>query len=254
MIARRIAQHLKQQHWTGVFIELVIVVLGVFLGLQAQDWNQARQDRMLERQYLQRLHDDITQSIKNAKSNVQRMQRQYRLEGAMLDDLSRCQLDAAARKQFGAGLFLFGRIEPPPLVRGTIDELRSTGRIGLIHDVALRTALARVVQVNDGENRVLNMIIARATPAISHIDARVVFKQPPGGFDQPDIEKHGMPDGQAIYDFPALCKDPQFAPAVSTVQNLTHVEIQMNQGKLRWFPKLLEIIDRDLDGMKKDPP
>ncbi len=254
MILRHIAQHLKQQHWTGVFIELVIVVLGVFLGLQAQDWNQTRQDRVLERQYLQRLHDDITQSIKLAESNVQRMQTQYRLEGAMLDYLARCQLDAAARKKFGAGLFLFGRIEPPPLVRGTIDELRSTGRIGLIHDVALRTALARVVQVNDGANRVLNMIIARATPAISHIDARVVFKQPPGGFDPPDIKEHGMPDGGAIYDFPALCNDPQFAPAVSTVQNLTHVEIQMNQGKLRRFPKLLEIIDRDLDGMKKGSP
>ena len=254
MITSRLLKHLKQQHWTSVFIELVIVVLGVFLGLQAQDWNQARQDRVLERQYLERLHYDVTQSIAMAKSNVQRMQRQYRLEGAMLDDLSRCQLDAAARKQFGAGLFLFGRIEPPPLVRGTIDELRSTGRIGLIHDVALRTALASVVQVNDLENGVLNMIIARATPAITHIDERVVFKQPPGGFDQPDIEKHGMPDGRAIYDFPALCKDPQFAPAVSTVQNLTHVEIQMNQGKLRRFPKLLDNIDRDLDGMKKDPP
>jgi len=42
MILRRIAQHMKQQHWTGVFIELVIVVLGVFIGLQVDNWNQAR--------------------------------------------------------------------------------------------------------------------------------------------------------------------------------------------------------------------
>ncbi len=52
MILRRIAQHMKQQHWTGVFIELVIVVLGVFIGLQVQDWNQARQDSAAVTQYL----------------------------------------------------------------------------------------------------------------------------------------------------------------------------------------------------------
>ena len=42
MILRRLTQHLKQQHWTGVFIELVIVILGVFIGMQVQDWNAAR--------------------------------------------------------------------------------------------------------------------------------------------------------------------------------------------------------------------
>jgi hypothetical protein len=45
MIARRIAQHMKQQHWTGVLIELVIVVLGVFIGLQADNWNGQRLER-----------------------------------------------------------------------------------------------------------------------------------------------------------------------------------------------------------------
>ncbi len=45
MILRRIIGHMKNQHWTGVFIELVIVVLGVFIGLQVDNWNQARQER-----------------------------------------------------------------------------------------------------------------------------------------------------------------------------------------------------------------
>jgi|GEM_PF-2207603 len=42
MILNRIAQHLKQQHWTGAVIELAIVILGVFIGLQVNNWNQAR--------------------------------------------------------------------------------------------------------------------------------------------------------------------------------------------------------------------
>lgn len=37
MILRRIAEHMKQQHWTRVFIEIAIVVLGVFIGMQADN-------------------------------------------------------------------------------------------------------------------------------------------------------------------------------------------------------------------------
>jgi hypothetical protein len=45
MIERRVIEHMKQQHWSGVAIELVIVVLGVFIGIQASNWNEARIER-----------------------------------------------------------------------------------------------------------------------------------------------------------------------------------------------------------------
>ena len=37
MIMRRLVDNLRQQHWTGVFIELGIVVLGVFIGMQVSN-------------------------------------------------------------------------------------------------------------------------------------------------------------------------------------------------------------------------
>ncbi len=42
MIRRRVIDQLKTQQWVAVGIELVIVVLGVFIGLQASNWNQQR--------------------------------------------------------------------------------------------------------------------------------------------------------------------------------------------------------------------
>ncbi len=44
MILRRLANHMKSQHWTAVFLDFVIVVAGVFVGLQVNNWNQARQE------------------------------------------------------------------------------------------------------------------------------------------------------------------------------------------------------------------
>lgn len=45
MITRRIVTHLRAQNWTTVVIELAIVISGVFVGIQAANWNQQRQDR-----------------------------------------------------------------------------------------------------------------------------------------------------------------------------------------------------------------
>jgi hypothetical protein len=51
MILRRLAQNLKAQNWTAIALELVIVVVGVFVGTQVSNWNQGR----LERQATERM-------------------------------------------------------------------------------------------------------------------------------------------------------------------------------------------------------
>jgi hypothetical protein len=63
MILRRLAEHLKQQHWTGVFIELVIVVLGVFLGMQVSNWNADRVERSEETRHLQEIAEDLRADV-----------------------------------------------------------------------------------------------------------------------------------------------------------------------------------------------
>ena len=42
MILRRTIDHLRTQNWTAVALELLIVVIGVFLGFQLNDWNAGR--------------------------------------------------------------------------------------------------------------------------------------------------------------------------------------------------------------------
>lgn len=45
MIFRRITANFRKQDWTAVAVELVIVVLGVFIGLQAQEWAAAHAEQ-----------------------------------------------------------------------------------------------------------------------------------------------------------------------------------------------------------------
>lgn len=60
MILRRIAENLRAQNWTSVAIELAIVILGVFIGLEAANWNQERQERQETRQLLSQLQAELT--------------------------------------------------------------------------------------------------------------------------------------------------------------------------------------------------
>jgi hypothetical protein len=60
MILHRLAASFRRQDWASSAIELAIVVLGVFIGLEAANWNQARQERQETRQLLSQLKVELT--------------------------------------------------------------------------------------------------------------------------------------------------------------------------------------------------
>lgn len=45
MILRRVILHVRNQEWTAVALDFVIVVVGVVIGIQVANWNQARTER-----------------------------------------------------------------------------------------------------------------------------------------------------------------------------------------------------------------
>src|SRR6476659_2656522 len=56
---RRIREHVAGHNWFAVAIDLAIVVVGVFLGTQVSNWNQARIDRERAASYRERLVDEL---------------------------------------------------------------------------------------------------------------------------------------------------------------------------------------------------
>ncbi len=70
MILRRLAHNLKQQNWTAIWIEFVLLVAGVFLGIQVANWNQALADERLGRAYAQRLAADLEHDLASRRELV----------------------------------------------------------------------------------------------------------------------------------------------------------------------------------------
>ena len=50
MLLHRFARSLKDQNWTAIAVEFLLLVLGVFLGIQVSNWNQSLSEQRLVRQ------------------------------------------------------------------------------------------------------------------------------------------------------------------------------------------------------------
>ena len=67
MILRRIASALKRQDWATVLIEFILVILGVLIALQVNNWNEARIDKRVEQEAALRLHAELLANIDDAE-------------------------------------------------------------------------------------------------------------------------------------------------------------------------------------------
>ncbi len=64
MILRRVTEHVKAQNWFAVGIDLVIVVVGVFIGIQVANWNEASIEHRRETALLGELRTELAESIR----------------------------------------------------------------------------------------------------------------------------------------------------------------------------------------------
>lgn len=59
MILRSVMKHVRDQNWLALALDFCIVVIGVFVGLQVQQWADAQRQARLESLYTQRLHQEV---------------------------------------------------------------------------------------------------------------------------------------------------------------------------------------------------
>ena len=46
MLLRRITEHVRAQNWIAIGIDFMIVVIGVFIGIQVANWNDLQEERI----------------------------------------------------------------------------------------------------------------------------------------------------------------------------------------------------------------
>ena len=142
MILRRVIAHVRNQEWAAIAIDFVIVVLGVFIGIQVSNWNESRVLRERERTHLEQLLIDLESDRTTGERGIAAANRTDATADAVL-----AVLDGAPQgaKISDADVMRFlleaGYAYLPQGNPTTYNEMISTGALGLLGSVELKRAL-----------------------------------------------------------------------------------------------------------------
>ena len=136
MILRSVTTHVKDQNWFAVFLDLVIVVIGVFIGIQVSNWNADRAGETKAQVLIKRLYGDLNHDNEVVISllKYQAVVKNYAITA--IDGFNGKK--TVSDEQFVIGAYQASQINTPWNYRSTYNELLSTGQIDLIKSDELK--------------------------------------------------------------------------------------------------------------------
>lgn len=209
MILRRLAASIRRQDWLAVIIEFVIVVTGIFVGLSATDWREARDLRAREHAYLERLHEDM-QAMSESMTAI-RERKEGRKEAVLrtLRALETCEPERANDDDFRRTFTEYQNQQSIPVVERTYREMVASGALAAMADRDLSGDIADTFSGLDSYRRFIDSIRV-SLPVVDQI----VWQRVDLSYDQ-----RGVPV-LAAYDFDSLCRDRELRNAVAEIYDL----------------------------------
>ncbi|MEO8810045.1 MAG: hypothetical protein ABI386_07360 [Rhodanobacter sp.] len=216
MFLRRVTANFRKQDWTAVVVELAVVVVGVFIGMQVTNWNDARIERSQEKSLLLQLHQDFEESVAGQSRDLRFIDRQLSDQAVILKSLDTCSVTPTDSEAFQRGISTLGYINPPRLSRRTIDGMETAGKTDIIQNEAIKNELAGIIAMAEWRKQGFDQV-ARDTEHYRYIvegltryaPARIYRDEFLGDFIGVD------------FDIRALCAEPTVASAISAISNFT---------------------------------
>jgi len=243
MILRRLADGIREQNWFTVLLEVMIVVVGIFVGLQVDGWNEGRRDRAVEQAFLIALHGDVLLADDlSSRLRERRLEKLGTLMSASDVLFGRAGRDAFSQEECAAlGSSHFYNFIVSDL--SSLIELISAGRMYIIQSGELRSALIDLQQKKEALNTLVGLqsSVTNKLP-ISHAD----LIQLTAHYDQELAEAQS----QYLCDLAGMRDDQAFLNAVA--DNVDTYDAFIRDGLAPWsaqFDKVHSLVDEEIGVM-----
>ena len=243
MLLRRLTKHVKDQNWLAVALDFLIVVVGVFLGLQLGNWNDARADHERAERSIELLRSDFA-AIDEAAGELAAFYEGiiHDLE-VLVEAVDAGEADTETYEAITNAL-AYGEVfgDPPP-PSGTFRDLESSGNLGLIEDQKLRLRLIEYDQslaniaASDAN---INTMLAHHSVAFKRYARFGTMRDLPEA-DDLDFQDVSLPPVTSI-DFDAMVSDPEFTIAAQQHLRLQvgrYINIKVSQSKIYQIREML---------------
>ncbi len=131
MILPKIAQAIRRQDWFQVTVEILIVVIGIFLGLQVTEWSDQRKERIEEQLYISRLHSDMAGELHNLNLRIEYLSTALHENGVARTYLGDPKNSDISPSRLIVSLYASTLIYPYEPYSVTYEELKSVPRQSL---------------------------------------------------------------------------------------------------------------------------
>ena len=139
MVIRRIREHVAAHNWFAVGIDFLIVIAGVFLGTQANNWNEARIERAAAAESRREIVDDLRSNETDLASRMAYYGAARAHAIAALEGLERPGEPSGA--SFLLDAYQASQVWLRPLVRTGYDEMTGAGLTRHVGDRKTRLRL-----------------------------------------------------------------------------------------------------------------
>ena len=241
MILRRVIKHFREQEWTAIALDFLIVVVGVFVGLQVSNWNDDQKENALSVDYLQRLHDDMTLSIDATTVTEKFILDNIHNVTLVLDSLETCKLAEENRDAFANGLYFASVHIPATFADGTLLELQSSGRLGLLKNTQIRDLLIEADREIKYQTRTWPAVRMRGANQTAYMDQVIIFRQ---NEQRSGFALSGW--GELDIDFEELCQDRKFRAAFAVHERLGYLNLDWLNRNLENFREVKAALEAEL--------
>ncbi len=244
MFIQRVGRAVRAQDWSTLAIELIVVVIGIFLGLQADDWNERRKEAARDKVYLQRLLADVDEMISRHDAHEERARSKLNALVVSFDALRSCNLASEAVEPFEEILLEHQGLPRLGVVRSTFDEMVASGALAGIADPRLKKKISEIYSEAVSAQQFIEYFSADLGRASDIIWRHVSFDLVPGDENRLRRWDEWTPEGHSLsvtYDFDTLCNLPTFRNALVEVYDSTKDRLGVGAE----FSKELSIL-RDL--------
>lgn len=153
MVIRRIRDHVADQNWFAVGIDFAIVVAGIVIGTQVNNWNQGRVERAQARDYRARLIEEVGYNARQFE-----VQRNYYQQNQAYGRAALAALSGKSRlsdKDFLIAAYQLSQTDTTPAKTYLFDEMTTNGMVTRLGDASLQQATSDYYLGLSASNQIL---------------------------------------------------------------------------------------------------
>lgn len=218
--------------------EIMLVVIGILIALQVNNWNDQRRDRQKSIEFHQRMIDDLDLIIRTSSQDVDRALEVTKSLSGSVEILERKSAGDSTRAILDYALNNYYQMVRLNTELSSYEEMKSSGQIALISSTEIRKKISGYVTYHNAIAKIFDQLAAKVNE--SNILNRYITTSVAAEWQGNTIR----------YTFEDLASDRELINTLSSFALQWQTKMQLSQSLVEEATKLKAAIQDNLDNLK----